>query len=86
MSYNVRIDLRKNRPTYKKQVFNPRHHTPQGQSVAKPETTLQAILVSIWQQFLSNIPKQDAKKEMSLGVRNCKNNSQYLIMFTGHLA
>ena len=27
-------------PTCRKQVFNPRHQTPQGQSVAKPETEL----------------------------------------------
>ena len=30
-------------PTCRMQVVNPRHQTPQGQSVAKPETPLQNI-------------------------------------------
>ena len=33
--------------TYRRQVVNPRHQTPQGQSVAKPETPLQNIIFSI---------------------------------------
>ena len=32
-------------PTCRRQVVNPRHQTPQGQSVAKPETPLQNIEV-----------------------------------------
>ena len=32
-------------PTCRRQVVNPRHQTPQGQSVAKPETPLQNIQV-----------------------------------------
>ena len=32
-------------PTCRRQVVNPQHQTPQGQSVAKPETTLQNIQV-----------------------------------------
>ena len=32
-------------PTCRRQVINPRHQTPQGQSVAKPETPLQNIQV-----------------------------------------
>ena len=35
----------KNGPTYKRQVINPRHQTPHGQSVANPGTPLQNILV-----------------------------------------
>ena len=35
----------KDGPTCRRQVVNPRHQTPQGQSVAKPETPLQNIQV-----------------------------------------
>ena len=34
-------------PTCRMQVVNPRHQTPQGQSVAKPETPLQNIQVEL---------------------------------------
>ena len=37
----------KGRPACKRQVFNPRHQTPQGKSVAKPETPLQNIQVGV---------------------------------------
>ena len=33
-------------PTCRRQVVKPRHQTPQGQSVAKPETPLQNIQVA----------------------------------------
>ena len=36
-----KIRFPKSGPTYGRQVVNPRHQTPQGQSVAKPETPLQ---------------------------------------------
>ena len=39
------IRFPKGGPTFRKQVVNPRHQTPQGQSVAKPETPLQNIQV-----------------------------------------
>ena len=34
--YHFKLDLKKSGPTYRVQVVNPRHQTPQGQSVAKP--------------------------------------------------
>ena len=40
-----KIRFPKGGPTCRRQVVNPRHQTPQGQSVAKPETPLQNILV-----------------------------------------
>ena len=40
-----KIRFPKGGPTCKRQVYNPRHQTPQGQSVAKPETPLQNIQV-----------------------------------------
>ena len=43
LSFLIRFP--KNGPTYRGQVVNPRHQTPQGQSVAKPGTPLQNILV-----------------------------------------
>ena len=41
--FNIRFP--KGEPTCRGQVVNPRHQTPQGQSVAKPETPLQNIQV-----------------------------------------
>ena len=38
-----RIRFPKGEPTCRRQVVNLRHQTPQGQSVAKPETPLQNI-------------------------------------------
>ena len=40
-----KIPFPKSRPTCRRQVVNPRHQTPQGHSVAKPETPLQNIQV-----------------------------------------
>ena len=40
-----KIRFSKGGPTCRRQVLNPRHQTPQGQSVAKPETPLQNIQV-----------------------------------------
>ena len=40
-----KIRFPKGGPTCRGQVVNPRHQTPQGQSVAKPETPLQNIQV-----------------------------------------
>ena len=40
-----KIRFPKGGPTCRRQVANPRHQTPQGQSVAKPETPLQNIQV-----------------------------------------
>ena len=40
-----KIRFPKSGPTCRRQVVNPRHQTPQGQSVAKPETPLQNIQV-----------------------------------------
>ena len=40
-----RIGFPKGGPTCRRQVVNPQHQTPQGQSVAKPETPLQNIQV-----------------------------------------
>ena len=40
-----KIRFPKGGPTCRRQVVNPRHQTPQGQSVAKPETPLQNIQV-----------------------------------------
>ena len=40
-----KIRFSKSGPTCRRQVVNPRHQTPQGQSVAKPETPLQNIQV-----------------------------------------
>ena len=40
-----KIRFPKGGPTRRRQVVNPRHQTPQGQSVAKPETPLQSIKV-----------------------------------------
>ena len=40
-----KIRFPKGGPTRRRQVVNPRHQTPQGQSVAKPETPLQNIQV-----------------------------------------
>ena len=44
---NARLkdDFQNNEHTYRRQVVNSRHQTPQGQSVAKPETLLQNIQV-----------------------------------------
>ena len=42
--YHVK-KIQKGRPTCRRLVVNPRHQTPQGQSVAKPETPLQNIQV-----------------------------------------
>ena len=39
------IRFPKGGPTCRRQVVNPRHQTPQGQPVAKPETPLQNIQV-----------------------------------------
>ena len=40
-AFNLYLDLfPKGQPTYTRQVVNPRHQTPQGQSVAKPGTPL----------------------------------------------
>ena len=36
----------KSRPTYRRQVINPRHRTPQGQSVSKPQMFLWNMLVT----------------------------------------
>ena len=38
--YHFKLDFSKSGPTYKGQVVNPWHQTPQGQSVAKPGTPL----------------------------------------------
>ena len=43
--YHFKLDFQKNVPTYIRQVVNPRHQTPQGQSFAKPGTPLYNILV-----------------------------------------
>ena len=43
LSYLTRFP--KSGPTYRGKVVNPRHQTPQGQSVAKPGTALNYILV-----------------------------------------
>ena len=40
-----KIRFPKGGPTCRRQVVNPQHQTPQGQSVAKPETPLQNIQV-----------------------------------------
>ena len=40
-----KIRFPKGGQTCRRQVVNPRHQTPQGQSVAKPETPLQNIQV-----------------------------------------
>ena len=40
-----KIRFPKGGPTCRRQVVNPRQQTPQGQSVAKPETPLQNIQV-----------------------------------------
>ena len=40
-----KIRLPKGGPTCRRQVVNPRHQTPQGQSVAKTETPLQNMQV-----------------------------------------
>ena len=40
-----KIRFPKGGPTCRRQVVNPGHQTPQGQSVAKPETPLQNIQV-----------------------------------------
>ena len=40
-----KIQFPKGEPTCRRQVVKPRHQTPQGQSVAKPETPLQNIQV-----------------------------------------
>ena len=41
-----RIRFPKGGPTCRRQVVNPRHQTPQGQSVAKPETLYKLALTS----------------------------------------
>ena len=41
--FNIRLP--KGGPTCRRQVVNPRHQTPQAQSVAQPETPLQNIQV-----------------------------------------
>ena len=41
----LKIRFPKGGPTCRRQVVNLRHQTPQGQSVAKPETPLQNIQV-----------------------------------------
>ena len=38
--YHLKLDFQKNGQTYRRQVVNPWHQTPQGQSVAKPGTPL----------------------------------------------
>ena len=38
--YHFKLDFQKSGPTYRGQVVNLRHQTPQGQSVAKPGTPL----------------------------------------------
>ena len=38
--YHSELDFQKRGPTYRTQVVNPRHKTPQGQSVAQPGTPL----------------------------------------------
>ena len=43
LSFSTRFP--KSEPTYRRQVVNPWHQTPQGESVAKPETPSQNILV-----------------------------------------
>ena len=40
-----KIRFQKGGPTCRRQVVNPRHQTPQKQSIAKPETPLQNIQV-----------------------------------------
>ena len=40
-----KIRFPKSGPTCRRQVVNPRHQTPQGQSIVKPETPLQNIQV-----------------------------------------
>ena len=40
-----RVDLPQIGPTYKEQVVNPRHQSPQGQPLTRPETPLNVILV-----------------------------------------
>ena len=40
-----KIRFLKGGPTCREQVVNPRHQTPQGQLIAKPETPLQYIQV-----------------------------------------
>ena len=42
---SFKIRFQKGGPTCRRQVVNPRHQTPQGQSVAKRETPLQNIQV-----------------------------------------
>ena len=42
-----KIRFPKGGPTYMRQVVNPRHQTPQRQSVGKPETPLQNIQVEL---------------------------------------
>ena len=46
-----KIRFSKGGPTCRRQVVNPRHQTPQGQSVAKPETPLQNIQVEFLGQL-----------------------------------
>ena len=41
-----KIRFPKGGPTCRRQMVNPRHQTPQGQSVAKPKTTLQNIQIA----------------------------------------
>ena len=41
----LNVEFQKSGPTYRRQVVNSRHQTPQGQSVAKPVTPLYNILV-----------------------------------------
>ena len=41
------FDIPKEGPTCRRQVVNLRHQTPQGQSVAKPETPLQNVQVEL---------------------------------------
>ena len=41
----LKVDFQKRGQTCRSQVVNPRHQTPQGQSLAKPETPLQNIQV-----------------------------------------
>ena len=43
--YHFKLNFQKSGLTYRGQVVNPRYQTPQGQSVAKPGTPLQNILV-----------------------------------------
>ena len=53
LSFSTRFP--KSVPTYRRQVVNPRHRTPQGQSVAKPGNQLYAIFLLIHCLFVLQI-------------------------------